>query len=143
MAAAYLPIKGELDPQPLMQALFERGCGLCLPVIGVNKAMSFHRFTPGDHLKPNRYGIPEPDSDPVAKAQISLMLVPLVAFDHLGTRLGMGAGYYDRFLTTGEHRPLLIGLAHALQQSSQTLRREPWDVPLNAVITELGTQWFD
>ncbi len=68
-----------------------------------------------------------------------LVLVPLVAFDRNGNRMGMGAGYYDRALQALAHqtgtRPLLVGLAHAFQETT-SLQAKPWDVPLDAILTD-------
>ena len=64
------------------------------------------------------------------------MLVPLVAFDSLGHRLGMGGGYYDRYLPRLSPECPLIGVAFACQHTDAPLPREAWDVPLHAVVTE-------
>ena len=85
----------------------------------------------------NQYGIPEPVGTPACAAwQLDLILVPLVAFDDRGNRLGMGGGYYDRLLSGSEHwprRPRLLGVAHACQRA-EALPVEAWDMPLNDVI---------
>jgi 5-formyltetrahydrofolate cyclo-ligase len=75
---------------------------------------------------------------------VSLLFIPLVGFDSAGTRLGMGAGYYDRYIgrLPPASRPLLVGLAHEVQRSERPLTREPWDIPLDAVVTESGWQPF-
>ena len=80
--------------------------------------------------------------------QVDLLLLPLVAFDSAGTRLGMGGGFYDRsfaFLRDPAYqgkRPYLLGLAYTFQKTPDLLLRELWDVPLNAVATETALQVF-
>lgn len=140
--ALYLPVDGELDTRPLIDACWRAGKQVYLPVI--------HPFSPGNLLflhyrkdsvmVPNRYGIPEPRLDirDVLPAQrLDLIGTPLVAFDNQGQRLGMGGGYYDRtlapwFATGAGARP--IGIAHDCQQVDQ-LPSEIWDVPLPEIIT--------
>ena len=75
---------------------------------------------------------------------LSLLFMPLVAFDDQGNRVGMGLGFYDRFLgrLPATLRPRLIGLAHEVQRSPARLEHKPWDIPLDGVITEAGWQSF-
>ena len=96
-------------------------------------------------LCPNRYGIPEPRvprSRWVRAAMLDLILVPLVAFDRAGGRLGMGGGYYDATLAFLHHRhhwlkPRIVGAAFAFQELP-AVPQEPWDVSLTAIVTERG-----
>jgi len=89
----------------------------------------------------NRYGIEEPKAigKPRPANSFDLLLIPLVAFDRSGTRMGMGAGYYDRALEALGHqtstKPYLVGLAHHFQEV-KSLERAPWDVPLDAILTD-------
>ena len=100
------------------------------------------RFYSAKQIKTqNKYGIEEPianDSPSPANA-FDVMLIPLVAFDRRGTRIGMGAGYYDRAMQALAHqpstRPYLVGVAHHFQEVS-SLKRESWDVPLDAILTD-------
>ncbi|MEQ8858337.1 MAG: 5-formyltetrahydrofolate cyclo-ligase [Pseudomonadales bacterium] len=144
---AYLANDGELDTQPLIQRLLDAGKRLALPVVRRGRIMEFYRYRANTALTPNRFGIPEPvpGSAYVNPLGIDLLLVPLVAFDAFGMRLGMGAGYYDRFLgrLAPRLRPRLIGLAHSLQYCSDPLPFDDWDVPLDGVVTEQGWQAFD
>ncbi len=86
-----------------------------------------------------RYGIPEPRltlSQIVPLWTMDMVLLPLVAFDSSGNRVGMGGGYYDQALANmGARRPLLIGLGYEFQRVDKILAR-PWDVPLDAIVTE-------
>ena len=92
-------------------------------------------------MKPNRYGIPEPmDTQPRSARQLDLLLIPLVGFDSAGHRLGMGGGYYDATLAFLRHRrhwrkPRLLGVAYECQKV-EALPHDPWDMPLDAVLTE-------
>ncbi len=109
-------------------------------------------FLPYDSETPlarNRFGILEPDVSPKrrrALEALDMVLVPLVAFDEQGNRLGMGGGYYDRTFAylLGRRRwtrPLLVGVAYEFQCSA-ALPTRPWDVPLQAVATERGLRFF-
>ncbi|HKK23619.1 MAG TPA: 5-formyltetrahydrofolate cyclo-ligase [Pseudohaliea sp.] len=135
--AAYVAADGELDPAPLLAAAQAAGLAIYLPRIDGTKALTFHPWQPGDPLEPNRYGIGEPGSGgALPAAGLDLLCLPLVAFAGDGTRLGMGAGYYDRTLAAA--RPaLLVGLGYDCQAVA-TLPRDPWDVPLDGVLTETG-----
>jgi 5-formyltetrahydrofolate cyclo-ligase len=118
---------------------------LYLPVVdGPGGRMAFAPAdAPPRAWRRNRYGLPEPSALPAllcAPARLDLVLVPLVAFDGRGHRLGMGGGHYDRafaFLRRRQHwhRPRLLGLAFDAQDAG-SLEPAPWDVPLWAVLTE-------
>lgn len=111
----------------------------CLPVL-VDDRLRFAPWRPGEPLKSNRYGIPEPDVTPertLAPEQMALIVLPLVGFDARGHRLGMGGGWYDRTLAFRNQRaapPWLVGAAFD-QQQIDTLPAESWDVPLDAICT--------
>ena len=137
----YLAHGGELDPAPLRRRAQRLGKGCYLPVLhplGHNR-LHFVAWREGEPLVRNRFGIPQPRLQrPVPAWSLDLILVPLVAFDAQGNRLGQGAGFYDRtlaFRRRGRRRPHLIGLAHAFQQVP-LLPTAPWDVPLDGIATE-------
>lgn len=145
--AAYLPNGGEVDLRPLLELAWNGSRECYLPVVGRDR-MRFLPYTVKTPLRRNRYGIPEPDLPARRQARplaIDLVLVPLVAFDPRGNRLGMGGGYYDRtfaFLHRRRwRRPVLVGAAFAFQRVP-ALDPNPWDVPLDAVATEEGLEWF-
>lgn len=148
--ALYLPADGELSPLPLAARLRQRDVRIVLPVVRSTPLrgphLQFRLWSRNTTLQLNRFGIPEPDARATTIPAIAIdrLLVPLVAFDHTGTRLGMGGGYYDRLLGGLPEglRPRVIGLAHALQASAHPLPRSPWDAPLDAVVTERGWQRF-
>ncbi|MES9966080.1 MAG: 5-formyltetrahydrofolate cyclo-ligase [Sedimenticola sp.] len=143
--AIYLANDGELDPEPLAKKALDAGKKLYLPVLRPNthNSLWFAPYSPGDRLINNRFGIPEPDIrklKPVLPWALDLIIMPLVAFDTTGNRLGMGGGYYDRTLNYLRLRkqwfkPRLAGFAHECQKVS-SLPINPWDIPLNHAITE-------
>ena len=144
--AFYLPNDGEIDPLPLLRRACAAGKTPYLPFLDTlrGKRMTFLPWRPGDPLKVNCYGIPEPRNRRARRRPpwfLDVVCLPLVAFDKGGNRLGMGGGYYDRTFagrdTRSRHKPLLVGLAHDFQQV-ETLPAEPWDVPLHAIATESG-----
>ena len=141
---------GELDTLPLLSRLWAAGKCVAVPVVGAEGQMDFYRVTPRTALAHNRYGIIEPRTRGaragrfIRPLSLNVLFMPLVCFDDTGSRLGMGAGYYDRFLGAlpASMRPLTIGLAHEVQRSAERLERQPWDVPLDAVATEAGWRAF-
>ncbi|MFA6699414.1 MAG: 5-formyltetrahydrofolate cyclo-ligase [Thiomicrospira sp.] len=145
--ALFLSQDGELDTQGLIQALWRRRRQLWLPVIQRGGRMRFAQYQPHSPMSVNRFGIAEPRAALKALAQpqyFDVVFVPLVGFDGQGHRLGMGGGFYDRsfaFRRQVSHRPLLIGWAHSCQQVD-ALPFQPWDVNLDAVVTEQGLRWF-
>ena len=145
--AGYLPFDGELDSLPSMQRAGAAGKNLCLPMIDPVRRgkMTLGHFQRSGVLLLNRFGILEPCrrlTTRVPLRQIDIVLMPLVGFDEQGNRLGMGAGYYDRFLhrrIRGQwRRPLLVGIAFDLQRAEH-IPHEPWDVPMDLIITERRT----
>ena len=112
------------------------------------------RYQPQTNLIKNRYGIEEPQAtrtaDLIAPTQLDFVFMPLVGFDAKGRRLGMWGGFYDKTfefklkkskLHPTKTNPSLIGWAHACQQVN-ALNPQPWDVPLDAIITEQGCLRF-
>ncbi len=142
--AAYLAFDGEPDVRHVLDRFTGKGKTLALPLIGPapEPAMEFHQWRPSEPLICNRYGIEEPSGGRgVPVGDLAAVLMPLVAFDEYGGRLGMGAGFYDRALSRhrNQARPLRIGVAYSLQQVTRVPTRDH-DVELHAVVTEQG--WF-
>lgn len=141
--AGYWASGGELPLNLAIAPLEERGQQFLLPVIGEDRLLRFVPWYAGEPVQPNRYGIPEPvghAGDLVAPQDLDLVLVPLLGFDRHGHRLGFGGGYYDRsfaFLNRQPrpHAPLLVGVGYAFQELD-TIAPEPWDVPLDCIVTD-------
>lgn len=140
--AIYLSADGELDTKPLIESLWQQGKSTYLPVIHPfsKGQLLFLHYVNDEQLVYNKYGILEPALDiralkPVR--ELDVICTPLVGFDSVGHRLGMGGGYYDRTLShwfsTGEGaKP--IGIAHDCQHVER-LPVESWDIPLPKIVT--------
>jgi 5-formyltetrahydrofolate cyclo-ligase len=140
LVAGYWACDGELP----LHALFagRPPFRFLLPRLRAGKCLDFAPWSPGDPLRPNRYGIPEPDTTVgvVSPTAVDLVLLPLLGFDRSGQRLGTGGGYYDRSFAFLQHtprpaRPLLIGIGYALQEIP-SLPVMDWDVGMDFVVTE-------
>lgn len=146
--AFYLPQGGEFDVRPLLEQAQRMGATCYLPILAKRgRVMRFGRVTTRTRMRKNRYGIPEPiDAHALRARQLDLLLMPLVGFDDRGYRLGMGGGFYDATLSFMRHRrlwrkPRLVGVAYACQRVD-ALPHDPWDMPLDAVLTEAGLLRF-
>ncbi|MBP2017172.1 5-formyltetrahydrofolate cyclo-ligase [Symbiobacterium terraclitae] len=140
----YIPVRGEADTALLAAAGVQQGKQLLLPRAEQGgRRLWLHRWDgTADQLAPGAFGIPEPLPDlPQAEpAAVDLVVVPGVAFDRRGYRLGYGGGYYDRALP-GMDRAVKIGLGYAFQLVD-LLPAEPHDVRLHAVATDEGLLRF-
>lgn len=138
--AAYCPHGGEISPLKALRHWQKQGKTIALPRMRDQRQMRFHPFFPNSQLIRNRFGILEPRSRQfTAPQQLDIVLLPLVGFDCLGNRLGMGGGYYDRALAFMQRqpwrrKPLLIGLAHDFQELN-FIPTEAWDIPLSLIVT--------
>jgi len=140
--ACYYPVGNEVDCLSFMSAAWERGRTVLLPPLQ-GPELQFLPCGPGTEFLRNRYGIPEPIADrpkTVRPREIDVVLMPLVAFDDKGNRIGMGGGYYDRSFRFMRHRcdwqrPKLVGLAYELQKVPK-IKARSWDVPVQCVLTE-------
>ena len=133
VVSGFWPIGKEIDIRPLLHALHERGNPIVLPVTPKRgNPLSFRRWRPGDVLEPERFGTFRPIGDP---GEPSFLLVPLLAFDRRGHRLGYGAGFYDRTLAALPAGRYALGVAYAAQEVPE-VPAGPTDVTLNAVATE-------
>jgi 5-formyltetrahydrofolate cyclo-ligase len=117
----------------------ERGATLVYPrTLPGSRAMTLHRVAALDELRTGQYGIREPDVErcpPVPLASVDAALVPGLAWDRRGARLGRGAGYYDRLFAHPAWRAFRCGIFFAFQEMD-AIPAEPWDVPLQAVVTD-------
>ena len=100
--------------------------------------MHFYAITPHTQIQRDRLKLREPvletNAVPVAQHELDAVLLPLVSFDGLGGRLGMGGGFYDRYFADTETRPWMIGIAYSVQESLEPLPTQPWDIPLDAAL---------
>lgn len=137
--AAYQPIHTEIDCRPAMAALARAGAQLALPVCdAATETLSFHAWQDGDLLIPGAFGINEPGPD-APLVHPGIVLVPCLAFDRRGNRLGQGKGYYDKALSDLSRggKPLSVGLAYSSQEVD-AVPTEPHDQPLAYIVTEGG-----
>jgi 5-formyltetrahydrofolate cyclo-ligase len=145
--AAYLALPEAIDVSTCIALALRRGAALWLPRIEAPDSGRMVFAPAGGALRLNAYGIPEPATCARLDARwMQLVLVPLVAFDEHGARLGMGGGFYDRALAWRRWRsawmgPRLVGIAHSSQRVGR-IAALPHDVRLDAVITEQGLTRF-
>ncbi|WP_339739630.1 5-formyltetrahydrofolate cyclo-ligase [uncultured Maricaulis sp.] len=142
VVSGYWPLPGELDPRPLMTALEARGAGLALPiVIGPGHPLKFREWRAGDPLQRRAFGLMEPQES-APELVPDVLLVPLLAVDPDGNRLGFGKGYYDRTLAglRAKGAPLAIGLAYEAQIVA-AVPVDEFDQPLDGVVTGERLFW--
>jgi len=139
IVGGYHALPEEADPALLLARLVETGCAIAFPrVTGKGQPLEFHHVPDGEVLAPGSFGIPEPlESWP--RAVPDVLLVPLLAFDAGGHRLGYGGGFYDRTLAL--LKVPAIGIAYAGQEIS-SIPFGPHDRTLNMVLTEQGIRHF-
>lgn len=138
--AGYWPIKTEIDPRPLMAALSVRGLKTALPATPKPEMpLIFHLWQDGDVMIDGFYGTSEPHPDaPICAPNV--LLVPLLAFDDAGYRLGYGGGFYDRSLEAlrqQSERVMAIGIAYDAQNVVR-VPIGPYDAKLDGILTETG-----
>ncbi len=146
----YLATAEEIDTWPLIAKACALGKSCYLPLVTdrlmrwVDPPLRYQQFNPlQPELAQNRFGILEPRWNPRAQIDIrrlDILLVPLVAFDRSGNRVGMGQGFYDRTLAPlvgSPQKPWLVGCAFSAQETS-AIRQNEWDVKLDAILTEKG-----
>jgi 5-formyltetrahydrofolate cyclo-ligase len=135
--SGYWPLEGEFDPRPLMERLVERGHPVGLPVvIGRDRPLQFRDWRPGIALVPGPFRVPTPPPDsPLLEPRV--LLVPMLAFDREGYRLGYGGGYYDRTLALlrARGRALAVGTAFDGQEVAHVPHAD-FDQPLDWIVTE-------
>ena len=149
--ALYLPMDGEVDCLPLLEAAMGDGKQVFLPQLPGRypRAMNFARLDAGTLLEPGPLGTIQPARGTRIAASprhLDLVITPLAAFDPRGNRIGMGAGYYDRTFAFLAHRrhwisPRLVGVAFECQKFP-SVPTDSWDVPLWSIVTEGGSYPF-
>ncbi|MGE3142396.1 MAG: 5-formyltetrahydrofolate cyclo-ligase [Hyphomonadaceae bacterium] len=136
-AAGYWPVGGEIDPRPLMAALAKAGLKIALPRMATRDGPArFLLWEAGRMLAADAYGVLSPPAD-APEVRPRLLLVPLLAFDRAGRRLGQGGGHYDRILAALRPRGGItaVGLAYAAQELPE-VPAGPTDQALDWVATE-------
>jgi 5-formyltetrahydrofolate cyclo-ligase len=140
IVSGFMPLKSEINPLPLMRKLAEAGASLALPMVaGRGKPLSMRGWQLGEPLVPGVWGIREPGPG-APEVQPDILLVPLLAFDRSGHRIGYGAGYYDLTITQlRAQKPIAaVGIAFAAQEI-ETVPRTAFDARLDLVLTENET----
>ena len=137
VVSVYYPIKDELDTEPLVAALIEKGASIALPIVARKKApLIFRRYTPGDALVDGVYGELVPKKT-APEATPTIVVAPLLAFTRSGDRLGYGGGYYDRTLAGLRKNGDVIAVGYAFgAQEVDAVPVSPLDQPLDWVVTE-------
>ncbi|WIM04931.1 MAG: 5-formyltetrahydrofolate cyclo-ligase [Candidatus Nitricoxidivorans perseverans] len=134
------PVRNEFDCRPLVGRLLSAGWRACLPVAqSPAAAMPFREWAPDAPMTADRYGIPIPAEGECLIPGI--VLLPLVAFDCQGYRLGYGGGHFDRTLAALAPRPIAIGIGFE-RTRIDSIRPESHDMPLDAVVTEIGVKLY-
>ena len=140
VVAGFHPFRDEINTLPLLKVFISNGYKTCLPVTPLDdKILQFREWTPEINLVRGKYGILEPNQD-CDKVEPDMLLVPLLAYDEAGYRLGYGGGYYDqtlRKLISTKKNITSIGVAFKIQRFKK-LPIDTFDIPLDAVIHEDG-----
>jgi len=140
VVSAFWPAKGEIDTRPVLRALHRRGHPCVLPIVhGKGMPLSFRRWTPETVLVQASFGIsvPPPEAD---ELNPDMLLVPLLAFDRFGWRLGWGGGFYDRTLeqSRASRKVIAVGAAFSVQEVD-SVPHGPHDQPLDWIVTDRET----
>jgi 5-formyltetrahydrofolate cyclo-ligase len=138
--ALYCALAGEVPTERVRHAYLAAGARLYYPRVAGSRTLAFYPHREGDGWETGPYGIPEPSSPPGVEPRLSgwdIIVVPGLAFDRRGNRLGHGFGYYDRFLAGLPDSVTLVGLAWASQRIPE-VPVDAWDVPVHALVTEEG-----
>ena len=136
----YMPIGSEINCVPLLKAMFDGGVNICLPIIQNKGAtLLFRGWEPDDNMHLNSLGVPEPL--PSASLAIpDVLLVPMLAFDKKGYRLGYGKGFYDKFFEKNKNL-VYLGYGYEFQEVNY-LTSEHFDLRCNAIITDKSIKVF-
>ncbi|MCU4341006.1 5-formyltetrahydrofolate cyclo-ligase [Acinetobacter pittii] len=144
----YLHAFGEVHTELLIALCFKKNKQVYLPMIcSMNQKLVWVKISKNQYINRRFSHHPLGMKEPMASraehvASLDLLLMPLLACDQYGTRIGMGGGYYDRTLATAKHRPYRLGLAHQFQFIEHTLERQSWDQPLDALLTPQRVYYF-
>ncbi len=145
--AGYQAMQGEMLIDPVFAYCWDNDVDTLLPIM-TQQSLMFAKFDSNTEFVEKQYGIKEPEvpADSLLQPeQLHIVLLPLVAFDNHGNRIGMGGGFYDRSFAfiknkranSSPDKPLLVGVAHAFQEVQDAMP-ESWDVPLDCIATDKG-----
>jgi 5-formyltetrahydrofolate cyclo-ligase len=141
--AAYFAVNGEIGLDPVIDHALAAGKQVYLPNLD-QQALRFSPYFHAQKMRINKFRLPEPDVEEtamLAPGELDLVLAPLVAFDSVRNRIGMGGGFYDRSFSFRKNpesaTPVLIGVAHEMQKVDRIVPEE-WDVRLDMVVTDQG-----
>ena len=142
--AGFYPFRNEINLIPLMKRFISLGNKICLPITPSKyQTLTFREWTPEVELVKGKYGILEPNENSKV-LEPDLLLVPLLAYDHFGNRLGYGGGFYDRTLNqliSNKRKTNSIGVAFKFQKCKKLPIGE-FDIPLNSILNEDGIYHF-
>lgn len=142
---SYLSFRSEVLTRGIIEDLFERNINVAVPILrgeSGNESMHFSLIDHLENIKPGTYGVPEPNSlKEYSESDFDAVLLPIVAFDGKGMRLGYGKGYYDRFLASLSPKVRRIGLAFSIQEMD-LIPKMSHDQLMNNVITEQSVFFF-
>ena len=138
----YYAVNNEVDVHPLCKILWQESKRVYLPIVEKKKLL-FGEYRGTSNLKNNRFKIPEPIvgiESQISAFELDLIFMPLVAFDPMGNRIGMGGGFYDRTLDNKQldndlKKPILVGVAYEFQKQNK-IQPNSWDIPLDMIFTE-------
>lgn len=144
----YLHAFGEIHTRKILRLCFQQGKQVYLPMIcNMNQRLVWVRVDSKQYFNQRFSHHPLGMKEPMANrgqhvTHLDLLIMPLLACDSSGTRIGMGGGFYDRTLASAQRRPYRLGLAHDFQYVEQPLLRQKWDQPLNALLTPKKLYYF-
>lgn len=134
----YWPLTGEPDLRPVLSGMAD--LELALPAVSSGR-LEYRPWKPGEALQADACGIPAPPGPALAADALALLLIPALAIDRGGIRLGYGGGWYDRLRSQEAwRRPVALGVLPA-GCCTEALPRDPWDIPLDGWLSEQGCQW--
>lgn len=139
----FVSIGNEMDLKPFLNWAAENGKTVLLPRVEEDGNISAVKLEAWDNMKPGKLGVYEPQGEAQPIKDIDVVLVPGLAFDYQGYRLGYGKGYYDRFLSHLEKKTFLCGISYEFQVVSD-VHPYQWDVPVHWIVTdrsELVINW--
>jgi 5-formyltetrahydrofolate cyclo-ligase len=130
------PLRNEFDCRPVVTRLLAKGWRAAQPVVvAAGEAMIFRPWTPDAPMTTDRHGIPIPAGDDTITPEV--VLLPMVAFDERGYRLGYGGGYFDRTLAALSPPPFTVGVGFE-QAHVDSVQPQAHDIPMNSIVTERG-----